>query len=149
MGWDKPPEPVDGWALPSADRMEHCRVIGTLTPGVPDEMETEIVTTVEVNGEVKYAFKPGGVNAILPSLTSHWMVAFGGMTPSRASGTRSPALTSHISGRILTKLDAVAGAPQPVNKNDRHRVTEMKREWVRCMGSHFGATWTLNEKIAL
>src|SRR6266542_4626637 len=89
----------------------HCRVTGISMLGVPEEMETEIVTTAGSGGAIKRAFNPGGAETTPPLFDSQLIAAFGGTSPSSAIGICSPTSILQSLGRMVTAFVCVATVP--------------------------------------
>ena len=98
------------------------------TLGVPEEMVTEIVTTVGWEGAVKRAFNPGGAKEILPASASQLTTEFGDMMPSSENGICSLTWILQSFGRMATVFVGVATFPHAARKN---RVAEKSKATLR------------------
>ncbi len=88
----------------------HCRVITDSVPGMAGEMETEMVTTVDLNGAIKTASLPGSTEVMPPSLVSQLIVVFDGITPSSDKDSSLPARILQFLGRIVSEFVGMATA---------------------------------------
>jgi hypothetical protein len=88
----------------------HCRVIRLSVPGTAGEMETEIVTTVDLNGAIKMASEPGNMEVMPPSLASQLIIVLGGMTPLSVNDSSLPASILQSSGRMVSEFVGIATA---------------------------------------
>jgi hypothetical protein len=85
--------------------------------GVPEEMVTEIVTTVGWEGAVKSAFNPGGAKEMLPAFASQLITAFGEIMPSNVNGICWLICMLQSLGRTVTAFVGVATFPHAAVRN--------------------------------
>ena len=79
-------------------------------PGLAGERETEIVTTVGLDGAINTASDLDSMEVMPPLVTFHVTVVVGGMDPSRVNGSSSLASTLQSPGRMVSVFVGIATA---------------------------------------